>query len=611
MSESSKLGLNPQYRTHTCGALTAENAGQTVTLSGWIYRKRDHGGVAFIDLRDDSGITQLVFDPEGSSADCVEKVTHLSLESVIQITGQVNKRDKGAINPNMPTGEIEIDVAELTIHSAIAQIPYNITDDTVPEDMRLKYRFMDLRTEGLHSRIHLRSDVIANIRQRMWNHGFREFQTPILTASSPEGARDYLVASRTHPGKFYALPQAPQQFKQLLMVSGFDKYFQIAPCFRDEDARADRTPGDFYQLDMEMSFVTQEDIFALNEDVLGGIFEDFRNWNGMERTMDKPAWKRIPYAESMLKYSVDKPDLRCPLEIMDVSDVFLVSDFKVFKSIVERGGHIRAIPAPKATEKPRSWFEGLGKWAQKELGAPAAPGYISWASEGFKGPLTKFLEESAIKDMFAQANIGKGDTLFFVAGKGNALHKIAAPLRVRLGEDLGLNEKDVFRFCWIVDFPMFEADEETGKLDFSHNPFSMPQGGMGALENDDPLEIKAWQYDLVCNGFELSSGAIRNHKPEVMYKAFEMAGYSNADVDARFGGMIRALKHGAPPHGGIAPGIDRIVMLLAEQKNIREVIAFPLTQRGEDLLMGAPAEAQPLQLKELFLQHKNLPKVED
>ncbi|MDD9912936.1 MAG: aspartate--tRNA ligase [Alphaproteobacteria bacterium] len=605
------LPLNPAYRTHTCGQLRAEQEGETVTLAGWIYRQRDHGGLAFIDLRDNYGITQLVFDPDHAGVQMIDRVTHLSLESVIKVTGKVVHRAKGQMNPNMPTGDIEVDVTELEVLSEIDQIPYNITDDTVPEEMRLKYRFMDLRTEGMHANIHLRSDVISSIRARMWKEGFREFQTPILTASSPEGARDYLVPSRNHPGMFYALPQAPQQFKQLLMISGFDKYFQIAPCFRDEDGRADRTPGDFYQLDMEMSFVTQEDVFNLNEHVVGGVFEEFLNWNGKKRTMDATPWVRIPFEDSMLKYSSDKPDLRCPLEIMDVSDAFRASDFTVFKNIVENGGHVRAIPAPKATEQSRKWFDDLGKWAQKELGAPAAPGYISWTKEGYKGPLAKFLEEEQLQTMFERAGLKQGDVLFFVAAKGNDLHKLAGPLRVRIGEELGLNEKDVFRFCWIVDFPMYELDEETGKIDFGHNPFSMPQGGMEALENEDPLKIKAWQYDLVCNGFELSSGAIRNHKPEIMYKAFEIAGYSQAGVDARFGGMVRALKHGAPPHGGFAPGIERIVMLLADVPNIREVIAFPVTQKGSDLMMGAPAPATDTQLKELYLTHKNLPVKEE
>lgn len=597
---------NP-YRTHLCGQLTKEAVGQDVTLSGWIFRRRDHGGVVFIDLRDNDGITQVVFHPDVAGEKLIEEITHTSLESVIKITGKVLARDDAQINPNMATGEIEIDVQSCEVLSRVEEMPYNISDESVPEDMRLTYRFLDLRTEGMHKNLHLRSDVISSIRQRMWAEGFREFNTPILTASSPEGARDYLVPSRQHPGMFYALPQAPQQFKQLLMVSGFDKYFQIAPCFRDEDGRADRTPGDFYQLDMEMSFVTQEDIFELNEKVLGGLFEEFRG----DRTMDETPWTRIPYKESMLKYGNDKPDLRCPIEIFDASETFLNSDFAVFKGIVENGGVVRAVPAPKAAAQSRKWFDDLGNWLRKDHNAPAAPGYITLKEGEFKGPLTKFLSTEQVQTLFDEADLTEGDALFFVAGDEGKVCKWGSVLRVKLGTDLGLSEgDDVFRFCWIVDFPMFEKDEDTGKIDFSHNPFSMPQGGMDALENQDPLEIKAYQYDLVCNGYELSSGAIRNHLPEVMYKAFSMAGYAAEEVDARFSGMIKALKHGAPPHGGIAPGIERIVMLLAGAPNIREVIAFPLTQKGQDLLMGAPAPAQPEQLKELCLAHRGLPKAE-
>jgi aspartyl-tRNA synthetase len=602
--------LNPTYRTHTCGQLSAEHVGTDVTLAGWIYRKRDHGGLAFVDLRDHFGITQLVFDPENAGKKLIDEVTHLSLESVVKITGKVVRRDDGQVNAAMPTGQVEVDVTTMDILSRVDQIPYNITDATVPEEMRLKYRFMDLRTERMHTNIQLRSAVIMSLRRRMWAQGFQEIQTPILTSSSPEGARDYLVPSRLHPGQFYALPQAPQQFKQMLMMAGFDKYFQIAPCFRDEDARADRTPGDFYQLDMEMSFVEQEDIFELNEKVLGEVFEEFLDWQGKQRRMDPTPWRKISYAEAMLKYASDKPDLRCPLEILDVSGVFEVSDFAVFKDIVKNGGFVRAIPAPGATKQSRKWFDDIGRWAQKELGAPAAPGYISWVGGEFKGPLAKFLEKDQLRSIFEQAGLKSGDVLFFVAADEPLVYKLAGPLRVKIGEELELNETDVFRFCWIVDFPMFERDEETRAIDFSHNPFSMPQGGLKALEEQNPLEVKALQYDLVCNGFELSSGAIRNHLPEVMYKAFGIAGYSAEEVDKKFGGMIRALKLGAPPHGGFAPGIDRIVMLLAETPNIREVIAFPLTQRGEDLLMGAPAPASEQQLKELFLQHRKLPREE-
>lgn len=597
---------NP-YRTHLCAALTKADVGSNVTLSGWIFRRRDHGGVVFIDLRDNDGITQVVFHPDTAGEDIINTITHTSLESVIQVTGQVVARDDAQINPNMATGEIEVDVATCEILSAVDTMPYNISDESTPEDMRLKYRFLDLRTENMHTNIHLRSDVIASLRKRMWANDFREFNTPILTASSPEGARDYLVPSRQHPGKFYALPQAPQQFKQLLMISGFDKYFQIAPCFRDEDGRADRTPGDFYQLDMEMSFVTQEDIFALNEDVLGGVFKEFLG----DRKMDDAPWTRIPYRESMLKYGNDKPDLRCPIEIFDASDVFAASDFAVFKSIVADGGVVRAVPAPTAASQSRKWFDDLGNWLRKEYNAPAAPGYITKKEGTYKGPLTKFLTESQVDALFAEANLGEGDALFFLAGKETQVCKWAGVVRTKLGVDLNLSEgDDVFRFCWIVDFPMFEADEDTGKIDFSHNPFSMPQGGLDALETQDPLDVLAYQYDLVCNGFELSSGAIRNHLPAVMYKAFGIAGYTEEEVNTNFTGMVTALKHGAPPHGGIAPGIERIVMLLAGAPNIREVIAFPLTQKGQDLMMGAPSEVSPEQLRELCLVHRGLPKAE-
>ena len=599
------------YRTHTCTELTKTNVGSTVKLAGWIFRRRDHGGVVFIDLRDNEGITQVVFHPEGAGADLIEEITHTALESVIAIEGKVVARADDQINPNMVTGEIEVDVATCEILSKVENLPYNISDDSVPEEMRLRYRFMDLRTERMHAISHLRSDFIASIRKRMWDKGFKEFQTPILTASSPEGARDFLVPSRLHPGKFYALPQAPQQFKQLIMVSGFDKYFQIAPCFRDEDPRADRSPVDFYQLDLEMSFVDQEDVFNVLEDVIGGVFDEFKNWGEGTihegRTMNTPAWPRIPYADAMLKYASDKPDLRNPIEVQDISDIFMKTDFAVFKNIIADGGHVRAIPAPKAAEKPRSWFDQIGGWAQKELGAPAAPGYISLKEGEFKGPLFKFLGEENTKEVFERCGCGEGDVVFFVASKGSMLYRIISPLRDRLGADLDLINKNEFKFAWIVDYPMFEADDD-GKVDFSHNPFSMPQGGMEALENEDPLSLKAWQYDLVCNGYELCSGAIRNHKPEIMYKAFELAGYPAEEVDKRFKGMINAFKHGAPPHGGAAPGIDRMIMLLADTANIRDVILFPANGQGEDIMMGSPSVVDEAQLKELCLTHRGLPK---
>jgi len=598
--------LNPTYRTMRCGEPRAEHVGKDATLAGWIFRRRDHGGVVFIDLRDSSGLMQVVFKPNVLSAEAIEDITHTGQESVIQVKGTILARGEGLENPNLATGAVELEVHEYTVLSKADPLPYSLGDDTVPEEMRLAYRFLDLRRDDVAETIRLRSDVIASIRKRMWALGFREFQTPILTASSPEGARDYLVPSRLHPGKFYALPQAPQQFKQLLMVSGFDRYFQIAPCFRDEDARADRTPGDFYQLDMEMSFVEQDDIFAVAEDVVGGVFDEFGNWNGNGRKQGTMAvtprpWVRIPFDEAMLKYASDKPDLRCPVEICDVSDVWAASEFKVFKDIVAAGGCVRMLGVAKAAAQPRSWFDDIGRWAQAELGAPAAPGYITLKDGEYKGPLTKFLTPEQVKALFERGGVSEGGSIFFVAGKAPEIYKILNPLRVRLGKDCGLNETGVYKFCWIVDFPMFELGDD-GKVDFSHNPFSMPQGGMDALENKNPLDIKAYQYDLVCNGYELCSGAIRNHLPEVMLKAFAIAGYDAEVVKNKFGGMWQAFHYGAPPHGGMAPGIDRIVMLLAESTMVREVIAFPLTQRGEDLLMHAPGTVDEKQLKELHIK---------
>ncbi len=587
--------------------------GTAVTLTGWIYRRRDHGGVAFIDMRDSSGIIQLVARPEHIGAEQVEQLTHVGLESVIQVHGTVVARGPGLANPNLPTGDVEVDVTRFQVLSKADPLPWNLTDDSVPEELRLSYRFLDLRRPEVANTITLRNQVVRSIRQRMWGLGFQEFQTPILTASSPEGARDFLVPSRLHPGKFYALPQAPQQFKQLLMISGFDKYFQIAPCFRDEDARADRSPADFYQMDMEMSFVQQEDIFAVAENVVGGIFQEFGGWNGngrnpTGRSVESPPWVRIPYDESMAKYACDKPDLRCPLQVIDVSAVWAASTFQVFSSLVAAGGVVRAIGVPGAAAQPRSWFDEIGNWAQKELGAPAAPGYISLKDGEFRGPLTKFLTPAQIQSLFTQAGLGEGGVLFFVAGKYAATHKVLNPLRVRLGRDCGLNAQNVFKFCWIVDFPMFERDETTGKIDFSHNPFSMPQGGLEALNTQDPTTIKAYQYDLVCNGYELCSGAIRNHLPQVMLRAFELAGYTEEDVKGKFRGLWQAFHYGAPPHGGMAPGIDRIVMLLAESTMVREVIAFPLTQRGEDLLMNAPSPVTDGQLKDLHIKLHQSPK---
>jgi aspartyl-tRNA synthetase len=571
------------------------DVGAQVRLSGWVHRKRDHGNLLFVDLRDHYGLTQCVLDTENPVFKTVEGFRP---ESVVTITGKVVAREPSTVNAKLPTGEIEIRIEEAALQSAAEVLPFQVAQEgDYPEEMRLKYRFLDLRTERLHANIVLRSQVIASIRRRMIEQGFTEFQTPILTSSSPEGARDYLVPSRLHPGKFYALPQAPQQFKQLLMVSGFDRYFQIAPCFRDEDARADRSPGEFYQLDFEMSFVTQEDVFAAIEPVLGGVFEEFSKG----RAVTEPPFPRIAFDTAMLKYGSDKPDLRNPLVIAEVGDVFAGSDFKVFAGIVAGGGVVRAIPAPKTAGLPRSFFDKLNAWAQGE-GAPGL-GYIVFDGDAAKGPIAKFLNEERLAKLKALAGVGAGDAVFFVADKKPlAAAKFAGTVRKKLGEELELIEVGEFRFCWIVDFPMYELNEDTGKIEFSHNPFSMPQGGLEALTTKDPLTIKAFQYDIVCNGVEVSSGAIRNHLPEIMYKAFEIAGYTQADVENRFGGMLNAFKYGAPPHGGSAPGIDRIVMLLADEPNIREVVAFPMTQGAVDLLMQAPNSVELARLKELHIK---------
>jgi aspartyl-tRNA synthetase len=584
------------YRSPTCGELRRAHVGATVRLSGWVHRKRDHGNLLFLDLRDHYGITQCVVDTSSPIFAATEGVRP---ESVVTVTGTVVARSPETANPRLATGEVEIQLREFVLQSAAEMLPFQVAQEgDYPEEMRLKYRFLDLRTERLHANIVLRSRVIASIRRRMIEQGFMEFQTPILTSSSPEGARDFLVPSRMHPGKFYALPQAPQQFKQLLMVSGFDRYFQIAPCFRDEDARADRSPGEFYQLDFEMSFVTQEDVFAAIEPVLAGVFEEFAG----ERRVTTPPFPRIAYDEAMLKYGVDKPDLRNPLVIADVGEVFADSGFAVFAKIVAAGGVVRAVPAPATASRPRSFFDKMNAWAQ-EQGAPGM-GYIVFEADGSaKGPIAKFLDPARLARLRELAGVGDGDAVFFAADrKAAAAAKLAGAARKRLGEELDLLEKNAFRFCWIVDFPMYELNEETGQIEFSHNPFSMPQGGLEALETRDPLTIKAYQYDIVCNGVELSSGAIRNHLPEIMYKAFAIAGYRREDVESRFGGMLAAFKFGAPPHGGSAPGIDRIVMLLADEPNIREIVAFPMNQQAVDLLMQAPNGVDPARLRELHIR---------
>ncbi len=601
LPNSSKDETMHAYRTHHCGQLRSQDVGQTVRLSGWVHRKRDHGGLLFVDLRDHYGLTQIVAD---SSDAAFATLDGLRAESVVTITGEVVARSQETVNANLPTGEIEVRAREVSVQSAAAELPLPVaSEQDYPEDIRLKYRFLDLRRERLHKNILLRSNVIASLRRRMVEQGFTEYQTPILTASSPEGARDYLVPSRVHPGKFYALPQAPQMFKQLLMVAGFDRYFQIAPCFRDEDARADRSPGEFYQLDFEMSFVTQDDVFNAIEPVLAGVFEEFANGKSVTPAGSFP---RIPYRESMLKYGNDKPDLRNPLIISDVSAHFEGSGFGRFADIVAAGDVVRAIPAPGTAEKSRKFFDDMNSWAQGE--GFAGLGYATRKGGEWGGPIAKNHGPEKMDALAAALGLGPDDGLFFAAGKEAVAAKLAGLARTRVAEQLDLIDTNHFAMCWIVDFPMFEADEETGKIDFSHNPFSMPQGELEALETKDPLDILAWQYDIVCNGVELSSGAIRNHRPDIMYKAFEIAGYSQAEVDANFSGMINAFKFGAPPHGGSAPGVDRIVMLLADEPNIREVVVFPMNQKAEDLMMGAPAPVSEKQLKELSIRLVDGPK---
>ena len=587
------------YRTKTCGELRPSDVGQTVRLSGWIHRKRDHGGLLFVDLRDHYGLTQCVLEPENKFFETLER---LRVESVIQVTGEVLARSDETVNPNLPTGGIELRVDTMEILSEAGELPLPVFGEPdYPEDTRLKYRFLDLRRDTLHQNLVLRSQIIASIRRRMTDSGFLEIQTPILTASSPEGARDFLVPSRLHPGKFYALPQAPQQFKQLIMVAGFDKYFQIAPCFRDEDARADRSPGEFYQLDMEMSFVEQEDVFQAIEPVLAGVFDEF----GEGKAADKP-FPRIPYAEAMRKYGSDKPDLRNPIVMENVTEVFRDSGFKVFAGMIEKDPKVEVWAIPAKTGGSRAFCDRMNGWAQKE-GQPGL-GYIFFREGEGAGPVAKNIGEERTAQVRDQLGLGDGDAVFFVAGKPKDFMAFAGRARNQVGRELDLFEKDVFRFCWIVDFPMYEWDEDRKVVDFSHNPFSMPQGGMEALETQDPLDILAYQYDIVCNGVELSSGAIRNHRPEIMLKAFEIAGYGADDVEEAFGGMLNAFRYGAPPHGGIAPGIDRIVMLLAGVENLREVIMFPMNQQAEDLMMGAPSNVSKEQLKELNIRVMEPPK---
>ncbi|XDA98391.1 aspartate--tRNA ligase [Sulfitobacter sp. LCG007] len=585
------------FRSHTCAELTAANVGETVRLSGWVHRVRDHGGILFIDLRDHYGVTQVLCDPDSAAFAEVEK---LRAEWCIRIDGEVKARTPELVNSKIPTGEIEVFVRDIEVLGAAKELPLQVFgEQDYPEETRLRYRYLDLRREKMQENMKLRSDVVSSIRRRMWDKGFREFQTPIITASSPEGARDFLVPSRLHPGKFYALPQAPQQFKQLLMVSGFDKYFQIAPCFRDEDPRADRSPTDFYQLDLEMSFVTQQDVFDTVSPVLAGIFEEFGNG----KKVDDPAeWPQISYRDAALKYGTDKPDLRNPIEMQVVSDHFRGSGFAIFANLLEQDGtEIRAIPAP--TGGSRKFCDRMNAYAQKE-GLPGM-GYIFWreGESGMEaaGPLAKNIGPERTEAIRQQLGLGVGDAAFFLGGKPRTFEAIAGRARTVIGNELGLTDEDRFAFAWIVDFPIYEKDAETGKIDFEHNPFSMPQGGMEALEGD-PLDVRGFQYDLACNGYELVSGAIRNHKPEIMFKAFEIAGYGEEEVRKRFGGMVNAFQYGAPPHGGCAAGIDRIVMLLAEEQNIREVILFPMNQRAEDLMMNAPSDPMSDQLMELGLR---------
>lgn len=585
------------YRTHTCSALRKADIGKDVVLSGWLHNRRDHGGVFFVDLRDHYGITQLVVQPDASF---FEEITHLQKENVIRVEGVVEARDDDTINTKIDTGEVEVLVKKFEIIGPAEALPFAVfPEDEVAEELRLQYRFLDLRRKELHDSIKLRAAIIARVRQKMTEMGFTEYQTPILTSSSPEGARDFLVPSRLHPGAFYALPQAPQQFKQLLMVAGFDRYFQIAPCFRDEDARANRSPGEFYQIDVEMSFVEQEEIFKVIEDLFVDIFTTFS-----DKKIDSAPFVRIPYTESMLKYGNDKPDLRNPIVIREMTDLFDGSGFSIFANQIKKGAIVRALPVKGVAENPKKFFNGMIDWATGDEVGAGGLAYLIWKDGDIKGPIAKVLSADELNEIATRCDVGDGDVVFFVCDEKKKAVRIASKVRNKLGADLNLMNPDEFKFCWIVDYPMFEENEDTGKIEFSHNPFSMPQGGMEALETQDPLSILAYQYDIVCNGEELSSGAIRNHRADIMYKAFEMGGYTQAEVDAKFGGMINALKLGAPPHGGIAPGLDRLVMLVAGKENLREVVAFPMNQRAQDLMMGAPRPVTDRQLVELSLRHE-------
>jgi len=589
------------YRTHTCGALRASDVGQTIRLSGWVHRKRDHGGVLFVDLRDHYGLTQIVADSDSPALAVLEG---LRLESVVTIDGEVKARSAGTVNPGLPTGEIEVYARGATVLSRAEELPLPVAgEQEYPEEIRLRYRFLDLRRETLHANIVKRTQIISETRRRMEAGGFTEYSTPILTASSPEGARDFLVPSRIHAGKFFALPQAPQQYKQLLMVAGFDRYFQIAPCFRDEDPRADRLPGEFYQLDLEMSFVTQEEVWETMEPVMAGIFEKFADGKSVTPAGQFP---RIPYAKAMLDYGTDKPDLRNPLVIRDVTGEFQQSGFGLFEKIVGSGGVVRLIPAPATADKSRKFFDEMNEWARSE--GHAGLGYVTRKGGAFGGPIAKNHGEERMAALFDALGLGPDDGAFFAAGKEEQAAKLAGAARTRVGEQLGLIEQDAYRFCWIVDFPFYEWNEDEKKVDFAHNPFSMPQGGLEALNTQDPLTIKAFQYDMVCNGYELASGSIRNQHPDLMVKAFELTGLTQVDVEERFGGMYRAFQYGAPPHGGMAAGIDRMVMLLCGAQNLREITLFPMNQRAEDLLMGAPSQAEPKQLRELHIRVIEPPK---